>query len=89
MAKTADQRAEPAMTVTSPLIELRDAEKVYRTGKLEYAALRGVDLAIWPGEMVAVVGPSGSGKTTILNLITGIDCPTAGRGARCPGRRAV
>jgi len=88
MAKTADQRAEPAMTVTSPLIELRGAEKVYRTGKLEYAALRGVDLAIWPGEMVAV-GPSGSGKTTILNLITGIDCPTAGRDAQCPGRQAV
>lgn len=89
MAKIAGQRAEPAMKVTSPLIELRGAEKVYRTGKLEYAALRRVDLAIWSGEMVAVVGPSGSGKTTILNLITGIDCPTAGRGAQCPGRQVV
>jgi putative ABC transport system ATP-binding protein len=49
MAKTADQRAEPAMKVTSPLIELCGAEKVYGTGRLEYAALRGVDLAIWPG----------------------------------------
>ena len=41
MAKIADQRAERATKVTSPLIELRGAEKVYRTGKLEYAALRG------------------------------------------------
>jgi putative ABC transport system ATP-binding protein len=73
------QRAEPVVQTTSPLIELRGVEKVYRAGKLDYAALRGVDLAIWPGEMVAVVGPSGSGKTTILNLITGIDRPTAGR----------
>jgi putative ABC transport system ATP-binding protein len=63
----------------APLIELRAVEKRYRTGKLEFAALRGVDLVIGPGELVAVVGPSGSGKTTILNLITGIDRPTAGR----------
>ena len=60
------------------LIELTGVEKVYRTGRVEYRALRGVDLSIDAGEMVAVVGPSGSGKTTILNLITGIDRPTAG-----------
>ena len=47
-------------------------------GKVDYRALRGVDLSIGTGEMVAVVGPSGSGKSTILNLITGIDRPTAG-----------
>ena len=41
-------------------------------------ALRGIDLAIGAGELVAVVGPSGSGKTTILNMVTGIDRPTAG-----------
>jgi putative ABC transport system ATP-binding protein len=60
------------------LIELQGVEKVYRMGKVDYRALRGVDLSIAAGEMVAVVGPSGSGKTTILNLITGIDRPTAG-----------
>ena len=64
--------------IPSPLIELSGVEKVFRTGKVEYRALRGVDLTIAPGEMVAVVGPSGSGKSTVLNMITGIDRPTAG-----------
>ncbi len=61
-----------------PLIELTGVEKSYRMGKLDYAALRGVDLAIDEGEMVAVVGPSGSGKSTILNMVTGIDRPSVG-----------
>jgi putative ABC transport system ATP-binding protein len=65
-------------TIREPLIELDGVVKIYRTGKLEYPALRGVDLTIDAGEMVAVVGPSGSGKTTIMNMITGIDRPTAG-----------
>ncbi len=67
-----------ADTPTATMIELAGVEKVYRTGKLEYSALRGVDLSISPGEMVAIVGPSGSGKSTIINMITGIDRPTAG-----------
>jgi putative ABC transport system ATP-binding protein len=61
-----------------PLIELAGVEKVYRTGKVEYRALRGVNLAIESGDMVAIVGPSGSGKSTIMNMITGIDRPSAG-----------
>ena len=73
----------PRTTVTesrtaSPIIELQGVRKVYRTGRLEYCALRGIDLAIAAGDLVAVVGPSGSGKTTILNLVTGIDGPTEG-----------
>ena len=60
------------------LITLRGVDKVYRTGKLEYQALCGVDLDILRGEMVAVVGPSGSGKTTVMNMVTGIDRPTRG-----------
>jgi putative ABC transport system ATP-binding protein len=73
--------AAPAATAVQPsnaLISLRGVDKVYRTGKLEYQALRAVDLDILRGEMVAVVGPSGSGKTTIMNMITGIDRPTTG-----------
>jgi putative ABC transport system ATP-binding protein len=62
----------------TPLIALAAVQKTYRTGRLEYPAVKGVDLAIDPGEMVSIVGPSGSGKSTILNLLTGIDRPTAG-----------
>jgi putative ABC transport system ATP-binding protein len=71
------QRPEAA-EATVTLIELAGVEKVYRNGKLEYPALRGVDLAVAAGELVAIVGPSGSGKSTIINMITGIDRPTAG-----------
>jgi putative ABC transport system ATP-binding protein len=78
MSATATLAAPPARETAAPLIALEGVEKVYRTGKLEYPALRGVDLEIDAGEMVAVVGPSGSGKTTIMNMIAGIDRPTAG-----------
>jgi putative ABC transport system ATP-binding protein len=60
-------------------IVLSDLDKVYRTGKVEYRALKGVNLSIQQGEFVAIIGPSGSGKTTILNMITGIDRPTRGK----------
>ena len=62
----------------APLIELVGVEKSYRMGRLEYRALRGIDLRVGVGELVAVVGPSGSGKTTVLNVISGIDRPSAG-----------
>ena len=64
--------------VGRPLIALEQVKKIYRTGKLEYPALQGVDLEIENGDMVAIVGPSGSGKSTIMNMITGIDRPTSG-----------
>jgi putative ABC transport system ATP-binding protein len=70
---------EPVSEATlPPLIELAGVQKVYRTGKVEYRALRGVNLTIEDGDMVAIVGPSGSGKSTIMNMITGIDRPSAG-----------
>ncbi len=76
--RPAGQEEAPGQGMRAPLIELAAVEKVYRTGKVDYLALRGVDLSIDAAELVAVVGPSGSGKTTILNLVTGIDRPTAG-----------
>jgi putative ABC transport system ATP-binding protein len=79
MATTATALRAPApSTSTSPLITLDGVEKIYRMGKVDYSALRGVDLEVLPGELVAIVGPSGSGKTTVLNIVCGIDRPTAG-----------
>src|SRR5687768_14823802 len=72
------ERDAGGQVVRPPLIELAGVEKTYRTGKVEYRALRGVDLTIERGDMVAIVGPSGSGKSTIMNMITGIDRPSAG-----------
>jgi putative ABC transport system ATP-binding protein len=71
------QRTDETRDATAA-VELAGVEKVYRTGRLEYQALRGIDLTIRRGELVAIVGPSGSGKTTILNMVTGIDRPSAG-----------
>ena len=62
-----------------PNIRTKDLIKVYRTGKSEVIALRGLDMQVADRELVAVQGPSGCGKTTLLNLIGGIDRPTAGR----------
>jgi putative ABC transport system ATP-binding protein len=76
--RTRAEQAPLRSAMRAPLIELAGVEKAYRMGKVDYRALRGVDLSIGAGEMVAIVGPSGSGKTTILNMITGIDRPTAG-----------
>ncbi|MEM6455418.1 MAG: ABC transporter ATP-binding protein [Acidobacteriota bacterium] len=62
-----------------PLIELRGVTKTYGSGTAAFEALRGVDLDIEAGEMVAVMGASGSGKSTLMNLLGCLDTPTAGR----------
>lgn len=60
--------------ITMPLIEIRDVQKAYGTT----AALRGVSLGVERGQWCAVVGSSGSGKSTMLNIMGGLDAPTAG-----------
>ena len=59
-------------------VELTAVRKVYTTGAGQFTALQGINLQVDRGEFVAVVGKSGSGKSTLINMITGIDRPTAG-----------
>jgi len=66
--------AEPGV----PVIELVGARKTYRTGSIEFEALRGIDLRIEQGEYVAIMGPSGSGKSTLMNIIGCLDTLTEG-----------
>ena len=62
----------------TPLIRLKDIKKTYLMGKVPVPALRGVNLDIADGEMVAIMGPSGSGKTTLLNIVGLLDAPSVG-----------
>jgi putative ABC transport system ATP-binding protein len=59
-------------------LKVKDLVKVYRLGRIEVQALRGLNMDVKAGELVAVIGPSGSGKTTLLNIIGGLDQATAG-----------
>ncbi len=62
----------------SVVVEARDITRVYRLGRSEVTALRGVSLGVRAGEFVAIRGRSGSGKTTLLNIIGGLDRPDSG-----------
>jgi putative ABC transport system ATP-binding protein len=61
-----------------PDIVVRDLIKVYKMGKVEVIALRGLDATFGSGKVTWLLGPSGCGKTTLLNLVGGLDRPTAG-----------
>ena len=64
--------------MTQPLVECEGLVHIYKTAELEVVALQGLDLTVEAGEMVAIAGRSGSGKTTLMNLLAGVEPPTAG-----------
>jgi len=75
-SQTVSENAQAARPV---FIECDNLVKIYKVADLEVVALQGLDLVVREGEMMALVGPSGSGKSTLMNILGGLDFPTAGR----------
>ena len=69
----------PESVYNDAFIKCRDLFKIYKPADLEVVALRGVDLDIQIGELTAIVGASGSGKSTFLNVLAGLEVPSAGQ----------
>jgi putative ABC transport system ATP-binding protein len=70
--------APPIAPALDAIVEARGVHKTYDTGKVRVPALRGADVAVGRGEMVAIMGPSGCGKTTLLNCLSGLDAIDTG-----------
>lgn len=73
-----DEVARTSTNASRHLIEIRDVSRTYEIGSARFPALADIDLTIDKGEFVAIVGKSGSGKSTLMNMIAGIDRPSAG-----------
>src|SRR5215470_5216921 len=63
----------------SAILKTEDLKMIYRVGKVDVNALRGVNVSVAPGELVAVMGPSGCGKSTLLHILGGLLRPSSGR----------
>ena len=73
MAEVAD------LAETAPLIVCDSLVKIYKTKEVEVLALQGLDLTVNRGELMAIIGKSGSGKSTLMNIVGGLEVPSAGR----------
>jgi len=67
------------MAEAANVVRVTDVTKVFKLGKIDVQALKGVDLAIAKGDYISIMGPSGSGKSTLFNMIGGLDKPTTGK----------
>jgi putative ABC transport system ATP-binding protein len=78
MEKLLTRKGPTAGEATEKVFTAQGLTKTYGSGEVEVHALRGLDLEIWPGEVVVLLGPSGSGKSTLLNIMGGLDHATSG-----------
>lgn len=78
MTGAVDPLAPHPASDTEPRLQLSKLRKIYGRGDTEVRALDGIDLKIYPGEMVSVMGASGSGKSTCMNILGCLDVPTSG-----------
>jgi putative ABC transport system ATP-binding protein len=77
--KCKDRQPGEDDSMEGPIISVSNLTKIYTMGDVEVHALRGVDVAIKPGDFVAIMGKSGSGKSTFMNILGCLDVPTRGR----------